>query len=99
VGGIRGVGEELSLGGSFGLDVSIRGRYANFGKVSTDSLVQNGTSISSGGPFSLATLELSGNTVIVPTSNSSVDASGGAAHYASLDFSGIDAKVALNLYF
>jgi hypothetical protein len=97
IGGTLGVGEEVELGGSFGLDLSVRGRYANFSKVSADSLTVDGTS--QPGPFSLATGTLDGYKVIIPATNAEIDSSGGTANYASLDFSGIDAKVALNLYF
>lgn len=95
VGGTLGIGEELDLGGALGLDLSIKGRFASIDKLtSTD-----GKGLDGNGNTALAMVPASGYTVIVPATTAGIDGSGGAIKYASADYSGIDAKVALNLYF
>jgi hypothetical protein len=97
IGGTLGVGEELSLGGSWGLDLSVKGRYANFNKVSADSA----TSFDGTGPSSLAVTDAlsPGHIILLPITNATLDSGVPNLHYATVDYSGIDAKVALNLYF
>jgi hypothetical protein len=95
LGGTLGIGEEVDLGGSLGLDISVKGRYASFSKVSsTSARAFDGT-----GPSSLAILNTAGVNVIVPVTDATIASSGGLARDAVIDYSGIDAKVALNLYF
>ena len=93
-----GVGNEFSLGNGFGLDISVLGRYANFARVSSDTLSTDlGTP--NPGPYSLAIATSSSYQTIQASTNSFIDSNPSVARYASLDFSGIDAKVALDFYF
>jgi hypothetical protein len=93
VGGTLGVGEEIDLGGSFGLDISVKGRYASFNKVSNNSV----KSVDGTGPSSIAILPTTGYNLIVPVTDATIASTAGARD-AVIDYSGIDAKVALNLY-
>jgi hypothetical protein len=98
IGGTLAIGEEVDLGGSFGFDFSVRGRYASFSRVSSNS----GTSFDGGGtPASLAIVSSTfpGYNVLLPVSNAGIDANPGMARYAVLDYTGIDAKLGLSLYF
>lgn len=97
IGGTLGVGQEMDLGNSFGLDCSIRLRYASFGRMSTDHVLS--TSGPTPGTYSLAIATQAGYGLIIPDTNGGIDGSAGAERYAGLDYSGIDAKVALNFYF
>jgi hypothetical protein len=94
IGGTLAVGEEVALGSSVGLDFSVRGRYASFNKVSSS----NANAINGTGPSSLAMFTPTPNTtVIVPVTDAGI--AGGLARDAVVDYSGIDAKVALDIYF
>jgi hypothetical protein len=93
VGGTLGIGEEVDLGGSFGLDISVKGRYASFSKVSNSSVqALDGT-----GSSSIGYLPTTGTHVVVPYTDAGIASTPGARD-AVIDYSGIDAKVALNLY-
>jgi hypothetical protein len=99
-GGTFGFGSEIYLGGPFSLDVALKGRYAEFPKVSTNSATPwTGVGGNTRGPYSLALYNLNGYQVLVPLATSAIDNNGGMARYASLDYSGLDATVALHLYF
>ncbi len=95
VGGTLGLGEEIALGNSFGLDLSVKGRYASFSKVSSP----NAASFDGNGPSSLAILTTSGVSVLVPVTDAGIAGSSGVARDAVVDYSGIDAKVAFDIYF
>ncbi len=98
IGGTLSIGEEVDLGNSFGLDFSVRGRYASFGRVSSNT----GTSFSGGGtPDSLAisSTTFPGYNILLPVSNAGIDANPSLIRYAVLDYTGIDAKLGLSLYF
>ncbi len=83
---------EIALGSSFGLDFSVKGRYASFSKVSDP----NANSIDGTGPSSLGMDTTSGVTVLVPITDAGIAANPGTARDAVVDYSGIDAKVAFD---
>jgi hypothetical protein len=95
IGGALGVGEEVALGSSVGLDFSVKARYASFGKVSSTSAKAAG---SGSGSSSLAIVNESGYSVLAPVYDSEIGPSTDSRD-AVVDYSGIDAKVALNIYF
>jgi hypothetical protein len=95
VGGTLGVGDQVDLGGSFGLDLSVKVRYANFNKVSSN----NATNFDAPGKSSLAIISsMPPYQLLIPVSDAGIASSGGTIRDATVDYSGIDAKVALNLY-
>ncbi len=100
LGGTLGVGEEISLGPSVGLDVSVRGRYASFSQVSASSATAlDGLDSSATGASSLSIYNYDQYPILVPTLNSYASANSSVIRNAMVDFSGIDATAAVAFYF
>lgn len=99
LGGALGIGEEISFGGSFGLDIWVRGRYATFNQVSSPSA----NTVDSVGPASMAmqTTTVGGDhyTLLLPYTNAYIAVNPSTLRNASVDFSGIDAHLAFAIYF
>ena len=95
IGGTIGIEQKIMLSEQMFLGLSAKGRYANIGKVSSDSA----TAIDGIGPSSMALITVGSNSVLVPVTNAGVDSHSGTTHYAPLDYSGIDLNVSLELRF
>jgi len=96
LGGALGVGQELAIGDTFGLDLSIKGRLATFSRLTSSSLVDNGRTITQNAPYALMILTGFGPDAIQGGSPGFL---GNQARYAVLDYSGIEGNVALGFYF
>ena len=95
IGGTIGVEQKIMLSEQMFFGLSAKGRYANIGKVSSDSA----TAIDGIGPSSMALITANGYSVLVPVTNAGVDSHSGTTRYAPLDYSGIDLNVSLELRF
>lgn len=98
IGGILGIGEEISLGGALSLDLSAKGRLASFSKLSNSSA--NNFDGNGSGSIALLTTNSGGNnyTVLVPLTDGFISSNSSVAKNASFDFTGFDVDASLKLY-
>ncbi len=101
LGGTVGLKEQLQVGGSFTLDLSVSGRYARFGQVVASDLSGYAARVGGTGPYTLALVNQSGYTLIVPFPSQQllVLQSQGQARPAALDYTGFDGEVSFGFFF
>jgi hypothetical protein len=94
-----GFGQTLTIGNTFGLTLSARGRIVAFNQM-TSPTVNNSTTIDQGqGPYAIVIDDSSSTTAgtinVTPVSNISTT----TYRYAVLDYTGFDADLSLSFYF
>jgi hypothetical protein len=101
IGGTVGLTEKVALGGSFGLNLSVQGRYARFAQVTASNLTNAAGQLQETGPYSLAIVTLNGYSILEPANRGVIDIaqSQGQARYAVVDYSGFDGELSFEFYF
>lgn len=108
LGGTLGVGQIIKLGNSFGLECSVKARFADFSEVTTNNTNPNNANASPG-PYHLVVVQ---NKNSPPTSNfpdntdyllwtsqTWMNQNPGLFRYADVDYSGLSGDISLSYYF
>ena len=98
VGGTVGVSEKLDLGGSLEFGASANFQAADFGKLTSNQMTENGTTSSSGGPFVLVTDHVNDPYTTVEPVPTSAGAPPSGYNYTDLDYTGFNADLSLTLH-
>lgn len=99
-GGTLGLSEKIQLGPQFGLDLFVQGRWVQFSRVQASNLTGYDKALGYSGPYSLASINAGGGqTVFAAVANGVIDSSGGQAQYVTLDYSGIDGGLSVEISF
>jgi hypothetical protein len=102
LGGTAGLVQEFKFSRDFGMDLSVRGRMANFSRMSAANVTgAQGIIPGSSGPYSLTiyNLPVGGNTYSALLFDSNSRVGKVSDRYASVDYSGIDADASFSFYF
>ncbi len=99
-GGTVGISEQVQIAPSFALNLFARGRYASFSKIQASGLSGYYEDLKTEGPYSLAVFNTgAGYNLIVPVPNGAIDSNPGTFRYATLDYSGVDAGLSVEMGF
>lgn len=95
IGGTLGLDEQMSMGGGLSLNISAKFRAADFGKLTANSVVANGATQTSGGPFVLVSVPNSGYNEEDPVPTSTTLPPG--IKDTDMDYTGFTGNVELQL--